>query len=212
MYEHLIHESLYRDSDLEKRSKAKVLLCGMGALGSWLVDLLARQGYATLSGVDFDKVERANFGTQNFGKPDIGRLKVSQVQANVFRRIGVVMTPINKRLVANNVKLVAGFDLVVDLFDNPESRKLLFDACNEHQVPCLHAGMASMGYFEVKWNEAYTPPTKTPEGDAPCDYPLASNLVAMCVGVTAEVINRFIDTSEKQNIEFWLNSLSLEIV
>ncbi len=213
MDEHLTHESLYRGKGvLEKRSKAKVLLCGLGALGSFLSDLLARQGYLSLTGVDFDKVDRSNFGTQNYGKSDIGRSKVSQARTNTFNRIGVVIDPIHKKLIAGNVKLVAGFDLVVDLFDNSESRQLLFDACNFHKIPCLHAGMASIGYFEVKWNEVYTPPKKTPEGDAPCDYPLAANLVTLCVGITAEIINRFIDTSEKRSVEFWLDSLSLEIV
>ena len=213
MDEHLTHESLYRGEEvLEKRAKAKVLLCGMGALGSFLAELLARQGYRALGGVDFDKVERGNFGTQNFGKSDIGRPKVLQVRTNVFNRVGVVIEPHNKKLVAANVKLVAGFDLVVDLFDNPESRKLLYEACNTHSVPCLHAGLASMGYFEVKWNEIYIPPKKIPDGGAPCDYPLAANLVALCVGITAEAINRFVDTSEKRSAEFWLDSLSLEIV
>lgn len=213
MEEHLTHEMLYRSSEvLEIRSQAKILLCGMGALGSWLADLLARQGYLSLSGVDFDKVERGNFGTQDFGKADIGRSKVSQVQRNIFRRIGVPIVPIHKKLTEANVKLVTGFDLVVDLFDNPESRELLFLACFTHQIPCLHAGMASMGYFEVKWNEIYLPPKKSPEGDAPCDYPLASNLVALCVGITAELINRFIDRSVQRSVEFWLDSLSLEVI
>lgn len=198
---------------LSKRQKVNILLCGGGALGSFLADVLARQGYHSLSVIDFDKVEASNAGTQNFGKTDVGRLKVAQIQANVFRRIGVPITPLGKKLTSENRKLLRSYDLVIDLFDNAESRKLVFDTAHEFKIPCLHAGLASMGYFEVKWNEAYTPPRDGKKEDvpnAPCDYPLAANLVSLCVGFTAEVINRFVDRSEQIEVEFWLDSMSLE--
>lgn len=208
---YLQHESLYRpDGVVVKRKQAKVLLCGGGALGSFLSDLLARQGYWNQTVLDRSKVENDNFGTQNFGKPDVGRPKATQIRRNTFLRYGVVVKDVVKPLTKDNAgSLVKGFDLVLDLFDNGESRELLRVACEAGKIPCLHSGLAAMGYFQVRWNERYIAPPTVDEHDAPCEYPLAANLVLMCVATTAEVINRFFESGEKQDVEFWLNSMSL---
>ncbi len=208
---YLLHESLYRsDGVVAKRKQAKILLCGGGALGSWLSDLLARQGYWAQTVLDRDKVEDGNFGTQNFGKADVGRPKATQIRVNTFRRYGVIVKDVVKSLTQDNAKsLVKGFDLVIDLFDNGESREMVRSACEAGEIPCVHSGLAAMGYFQVQWNERYISPP-TVDGEAPCDYPLAANLVLMCVAATAEVINRFFESGEKRNVEFWLNSMSLE--
>ena len=211
MADYLEHESLYRGEDaVSGRDNVRILICGVGALGSWLVDLLARQGYNSLTVIDFDKVENANFGTQNYGKEDVGRLKAVQIKNNIFRRLRVSVDHKTKRLTADNVKQVAGYDLVLDLFDNAESRQLLQNACNEHKVECLHAGLGSMGFFEIKWNDCYEVPIiKEADVDVPCEYPMASNLVMMCVAALAEVVNRYVDKDQKENFEFWLNSMKM---
>lgn len=215
VHDYLQHESLYRGNEaISKRVNAKILLCGGGAIGSWLADLLARQGYWALNVLDMDKVEDVNFGTQMFGKSDVGRAKASQIAANIFRRIGVRVGWIGKKLTDRNIRVVIkGNDLVVDLFDNSSSRGLLHQTCLDMNIPCLHAGTASMGFFEVRWNEDYiVPRTQVVPEDTPCDYPMAANLVMMCVAVAAESINRYIDSGEKLNAEFWLKSMSLETV
>lgn len=213
VYTYLQHETQYRGNDaMWQRASAKILLCGGGALGSWLSDLLARQGYWRLTVLDADKVEDANFGTQMFGSADAGRSKASQIAANIFRRIGVKVEPVTKRITSDNVTgHVKSYDLVVDLFDNATSRGLLHQACLDKDIACLHAGTAAMGFFEIRWNEDYVVPrTKVVPEDAPCDYPMAANLVMMCVAATAEAINRYVDSGLKPNMEFWLNSMSLD--
>ena len=209
---YLQHESLYRpDGVVAKRKQAKILLCGGGALGSFLSDLLARQGYWAQTVLDRDKVDDDNFGTQNYGKADVGRPKATQIRVNAYRRYGVIVKDVVKSLTKDNAKsLVRGFDLVIDLFDNGESRELVRAACKAGKIACVHSGLAAMGYFQVQWNERYIAPPTADEDDAPCDYPLAANLVLMCVAATAEVINRFFESGEKRDVEFWLNSMSLE--
>jgi len=209
---YLQHESLYRpDGVVAKRKQAKILLCGGGALGSFLSDLLSRQGYWNQTVLDRDKVEDGNFGTQNFGKRDIGRPKATMIRAHAFNRYGVVVKDEVKSLTKDNAKsLVKGFDLVLDLFDNGESREIVRSVCEAGNIPCLHSGLAAMGYFQVQWNEIYIAPPTVDTHNAPCEYPMAANLVMMCVAATAEVINRFFESGEKRNVEFWLKSMSLE--
>ncbi len=214
MSEHLQHEAAYRGNMnvLKQRSEKKIIVMGAGALGSFLVDQLARQGYEQITVVDRDKVERTNFGTQLYGKTDIGRAKSIQCAQNVMKRIGVKVSPIVKNINDGNVNpIVSGSDLIVDLFDNPSARRVLKQASERWNIPCLHAGMGAIGYFEVLWNENYRiPDSDAGDGlDAPCDYPLASNLVTLCVGAVAEVINRYVDEGQKIQIDFWLHKMKM---
>jgi len=214
MSEHLQHEASYRGNMnvLKQRSGKKIVVLGAGALGSFLVDLLARQGYEQMTVVDRDKVERSNFGTQNYGKSDIGRAKANQCAQNVMKRIGVKVMPVVKDINESNVNpLLSGADLIIDLFDNPTSRRVVKNAADRWSIPCVHAGMGAIGYFEVVWNENYNIPEESGKdgSDAPCDYPLASNLVMLCVGGIAEVVNRFVDEGQKISIDFWLSKMKM---
>lgn len=209
---HLTHEALFRGEDkIAARGQKKILLLGCGALGSWLTDVLARQGH-NLTVVDFDRVEEGNFGTQNYGKSDLGRPKSAQTANNTFRRIGVKVEGINRKITTGTVKLLKRYDLVVDLFDNWESRELVRKYCEAQSIPCIHAGLAAMGFLQVMWNETYKiGKTAEPVDGVPCEYPLAANLVHMCVAVVAEVINQFIDDGKKSNVEVWLRNFSTEV-
>ena len=212
--DYLSHENSYRGEYLLKnREKKDILILGVGVLGSWLLDLLARQGYNNLSALDFDKVEAHNFGTQNYGKVDIGRSKVRQIAQNTMRRIGVKINPIHKKLTVDNAKtLLRNRDLVVDMFDNYESRKIVKETCLELNTSCVHAGMASMGFFQIAWNEGYevAGTSQLDDGEVLCDYPLASNLVMSCVAALAEVVNIYFDVEKKRNVEFWLGKMIME--
>lgn len=211
---YLEHERLFREDTLAARQDKKILLCGAGALGSFLTELLVRQGYNGLTVLDRERVEGENFGTQNYGNADVGRPKATQLASNIFRKVGVKVTALHKELKEGNARmLLGGFDLVVDLFDNAISRRLIQATCQQSGVPCLHAGLATIGYAEVRWNERYAaPPVKEQEEDGPCEYPMAANLVMFCVSATAEVINQFVDEGKKKDVEFWLKSMSVQLI
>ncbi len=209
---HLGHESAYRGEDLvTKRAETKIVLLGVGALGSWLLDLLARQGFTSITIVDFDKVDDTNFGTQNYGARERGREKVAIAARNLYLRLGVSVEAISQKVTAKNVnKILKDADLVVDLFDNHESRNLVRDHCADKGINCLHAGMSHDGFAEVEWNENYRAhpvPVEQDDTDVPCEYPLASNLVHITVGLVSEIITRFVDTGVKESVHFTLGDL-----
>ena len=219
---HLGHESAFRGTEvLGKRAKVQLLICGVGALGSWLVDILARQGFHNMTVLDRDRVEEKNFGTQNFGNPDVGKMKARQIRINTFRRIKIVVTDIGQELKPSNAKKLLTTtgprlqkaDLVVDAFDNAESRNLLAKTCRELSIPCLHSGMSADGFGEARWDsQAYVskpPPEALDEQGEPCEYPLASNLVQATVLMTAEAVCRFVDTGGQQDFVFTLRDLNI---
>ena len=206
------HEIQYRGEEIvAKRSSVPIKICGLGALGSHLSDLLVRQGYSLLTLIDKDTVERKNIGTQIYDPSDIGRSKAIQLANKITRRYGI------KSHVAENVTItdmtvdrrLKGSKLVIDVFDNTGSRKLIQDSCKRLGIENIHAGLGSLGFFEVKWNESYYCVSAAKGEDGPCEYSLATNLIILCVGILAETINRWVDKGEKINSEFWLESLKL---
>ena len=210
MADFLTHEIEFRGKEIvANRAKKRLVFCGVGALGSRLVDLLASQGYQDIQVIDRERVEAANFGTQNFGLPDVGRMKAAQVKLNLYKRLNVKIESVEGELRDNNIaKLLKGADLVLDLFDNVASRNLVRDYCKAHSVPCLHAGLSGDGFAEIEWNENYTAyPVPNEDPNVPCDYPLAVNLVAFAVCLAAEAVNRYVDTGQKQSVHFTIKDL-----
>lgn len=204
------HEEIYRGADLVAKLGAKQLvICGDGAIGSNLVDTLARQGFSRIRVIDMDRVDTHNINTQVFEESDIGQLKVSATNNRVFRTVGIEIDAVSKKLEKKNVKkLLKGADLVIDGFDNFESRQLVQEHCRAANIPCLHAGL-NADYGEVVWDEIYMVPKAT-DGDI-CDYPLARNLAVMIVSIAAEEILDFClaDKPRKQSWRFTLKDLHI---
>jgi len=65
---------LYKDTIDDFISSPHVVV-GVGAIGGYLVDMLAQVGVKKINMIDFDYVERVNVGTQNFYPSDIGQSK-----------------------------------------------------------------------------------------------------------------------------------------
>lgn len=214
MADMLTHEVLYRSKKIvDRRSKVAVLICGAGALGSRLLDTLVCQGYKPTV-VDCDKIKRHNLGNQNYGQTDIGKKKATQAANNIYRRFEVKVEGIDKKVTAANaLSLIKGRELVVDVFDNAESRQVLVDACYQAGISCVHAGMSNDGFAEIEWDANYHPhPAPAAMGNEPCEYPLAVNLVQFTVAILAEVINGYVDRLEKRSIHFTLKDMHVHRV
>lgn len=115
-----------------KLLQAKVLVVGVGGLGSSSAFYLAAAGVGKLGLVDSDHVEVSNLQRQILHRTcDIGRLKVESA-AETLRALNpdIDVTTYATRLTASNVRnITEGYDVVVDGTDNFPSRYLLNDAC-----------------------------------------------------------------------------------
>jgi hypothetical protein len=207
------HEVLYRGEEaLARLGQVHLVICGAGAIGSNLVDNLVRQGFRRLTVIDDDRVEAHNIGTQAYAQSDVGAFKVDVLEAEVFRTAGVEIQAVRKRLTGRTVaKMLQGADLVVDGFDNHDSRALVTGYCRENDLPCLHVGL-SADYTEVLWNEGYrVPQDVTAEGADVCDYPMARNLIQFAVALASEVIVRFVLQGDRENYSFTLRDLQFNV-
>lgn len=211
MREPFHHEALYRGQDaIDRLTQVQLVVCGVGAVGSNLVDSLVRQGFRRLAVIDFDRIEAHNVGTQTYAESDVGAFKVDVLQAEVFRAVDVEIEAVRQRLTERNVtKVLQGADLVVDGFDNHESRALVTEYCRVNHIPCLHVGL-SADYAEVLWNQNYRVPHEVEQQGADvCDYPLARNLIQFAVALAGEAVVRFALEGRQQNYSFTLRDLKI---
>lgn len=193
-----VHEEVYRGADLLKKLAAQpITLCGVGAIGSNLADNLVRQGFQKLTVIDMDRVEDHNRNSQLWTSRDVGQMKVAALKNHLFNVLKVSIEPVDKKLDASNVKkiLKAG-SIVIDGFDNPESRKIVTDHCRDSKIECLHIGLAE-DCAEVTWNNRYRIPAAT--GVDVCEYPLARNIAVLAVVVGTESLIRFVESGVQES-------------
>jgi sulfur-carrier protein adenylyltransferase/sulfurtransferase len=116
----------------KKLKRARVLLVGVGGLGSPAALYLAAAGVGTLGLVDFDVVDATNLqrqvlhGTSMIGrrKLDSARERIEDLNPNV--KVEAHETPLTSR---NALEIISTYDLVVDGTDNFQTRYLVNDAC-----------------------------------------------------------------------------------
>jgi molybdopterin/thiamine biosynthesis adenylyltransferase len=102
-----------------KEEKRKILIIGVGGIGSYLTPLLHKTGLYDLCISDPDIVEEKNLYYQNFNTSHLGKTKVSCIVEN--DGIGVR----NPYPILTDVQL-KGYDLVVCCADNLDARRLVY--------------------------------------------------------------------------------------
>ena len=127
-----------------KLKNARVLLVGVGGLGSPLAMYLAAAGVGTIGIVDFDVVDITNLHRQVIhGSSDVGRSKLesaSEVMEQINPHIQV-----NKHQLqlssANALEVIGQYDIVVDGTDNFPTRYLVNDACVMLKKPNVYGSI-----------------------------------------------------------------------
>ncbi|RIJ57366.1 HesA/MoeB/ThiF family protein, partial [Clavibacter phaseoli] len=120
--------------------QARVLVIGAGGLGSPVLQYLAAAGIGTLGIVDDDAVDLSNLQRQTIhGTPDVGRPKTSSAADSVRRTDpGIEVVEHAERLTNDNaIRILSGYDVVVDATDNFATRYLISDAAALVGVPCV---------------------------------------------------------------------------
>ncbi|MCP5514162.1 MAG: ThiF family adenylyltransferase [Spirochaetales bacterium] len=117
----------------ERLSASRILIIGMGALGSPAAVYLAGAGVGTLLMMDDDRIEISNLHRQPlYTAADAGKLKVHQAAKRLAAYNPLIrITPIAKRFCADpqDMAVLQNVDCVLDCSDRFSSRFCLHDAC-----------------------------------------------------------------------------------
>jgi molybdopterin-synthase adenylyltransferase len=129
---------------------SRVVLIGLGALGTVAADLLARAGIGHLRIIDRDFVERSNLQRQSlFDEEDVRSSLPKAVAAEAkLKRINSTITieAIVDDVNPGNVEdFISDADLVLDALDNFETRFVINDACSKLVKPWIYS--AAVGSY-----------------------------------------------------------------
>ncbi len=128
---HLVLPEVGREGQ-ERLKRARVLLVGVGGLGSPAALYLAAAGVGTLGIAEFDTVDETNLQRQIlYSASDVGRPKIEAAAERLKDTNPYVEVEAHGvRLdVSNALELVSSYDLVIDGSDNFSTRYLVNDAC-----------------------------------------------------------------------------------
>jgi len=139
-------DRLYGLGALERLSRCKVAVIGLGGVGSWVVEALARSGVGALSLIDADDLCISNTNRQ---LPALdghyGRNK-AEAMAERCRAINPLLDvkALPVFLTASNLAelLDDGFHLVIDACDSFRSKVELIAWCRRRKQPVLTVGSA----------------------------------------------------------------------
>ena len=115
-----------------KLKAARVLCVGTGGLGSPLLLYLAAAGVGRIGIVDFDVVDESNLQRQIIhGTSSVGRPKIESARDRVLDiNPNIQVDLYNEALTSENaLRIMEGYDIVVDGTDNFPTRYLVNDAC-----------------------------------------------------------------------------------
>ncbi|MCS7145958.1 MAG: molybdopterin-synthase adenylyltransferase MoeB [Nitrososphaerota archaeon] len=135
--------------------EAKVLVVGVGGLGSPVSLYLASAGVGEIGLLDFDEVDETNLQRQViFTTPDVGRKKVEVARERLLRLNPHITVKTHDTQITseNALNIIRNYDIVVDATDNFPTRYLLNDATVLLKKPLVYGsifrfdGQASVFY------------------------------------------------------------------
>ncbi|WP_233998364.1 molybdopterin-synthase adenylyltransferase MoeB [Pseudoalteromonas sp. T1lg48] len=124
----------------EKLLASKVLVIGLGGLGSACVPYLASAGIGTLTLVDFDTIEVTNLQRQViYAENEVGQSKAHcaarfVAQQNSACHVDVIAEKLTEEQLTH---CIAEHDLVLDCTDNLATRQAINHACYKSRTPLV---------------------------------------------------------------------------
>ncbi|MGZ8358401.1 MAG: tRNA cyclic N6-threonylcarbamoyladenosine(37) synthase TcdA [Telluria sp.] len=138
---------LYGDAALERFRATHVCVIGVGGVGSWIVEALARSAIGQLTLIDLDNVAESNINRQiqalsgTIGQAKVGALAERIAQINPFCRVNLIEDFIDP---GNLDQMIGGhgYDFVIDAIDHVRSKAALIAYCRDHAIPMITIGSA----------------------------------------------------------------------
>jgi tRNA A37 threonylcarbamoyladenosine dehydratase len=138
---------LYGADALQRFRNAHVCVIGVGGVGSWVVEALARSAIGNITMIDLDNVAESNINRQIHALTDtLGKAKVTALaeriaQINPYCKV----TEIEDFIAPDNLDAMLGagrYDYVIDAIDSVQAKTALIAHCRAHGIPLVTIGGA----------------------------------------------------------------------
>lgn len=132
---------LIGQENFEKLKNSKILLFGIGGVGGYVLESLARSGVENITIVDFDTVSESNLNRQIIAlKTTIGKYKVDVAKERVNNinpncNVQAIKEKLNKENIDSfNFK---NYDFVIDAIDMVTSKLLIIEKAKKENVEVI---------------------------------------------------------------------------
>ena len=133
-------ELLIGNEGLNRLGNACVLVLGVGGVGSFAAEALARTGIGHLILIDNDSVSLSNLNRQIMAVYDtVGKIKTESMQKRIASYSRCRVDAVNRFFNAEDMSEIQQADFVVDAIDTVTSKLDLIEACHSLNVPSLHS-------------------------------------------------------------------------
>jgi tRNA A37 threonylcarbamoyladenosine dehydratase len=137
---------LYGADALPRFQKARVCVVGIGGVGSWAAEALARSAIGNITLIDLDMIAESNVNRQIHALDDeFGKAKVAAM-AERIRAINPAcqINEIEDFVSAENLDttLGSGFDYIIDAIDHVRTKAAMIAWCKRHDAPIITSGGA----------------------------------------------------------------------
>ena len=140
---------LIGEEGIEKLCNSKVIVFGIGGVGSYTVEALARSGVGYITMVDFDEISESNINRQLHSlRSTIGKSKTDVMKERILDINPDCKVELVKRLVYDDIDEVLGnsgnkkYDFAVDAIDVIGSKVNLIEYCVKNKINII----SSMGF------------------------------------------------------------------
>lgn len=137
---------LYGDQGLARLAQSHVCVIGIGGVGSWVAESLARSAVGEITLIDLDVVSESNINRQLVATADqIGRDKTLVMQERIAQinpvcRVNIIDEFIDRDNIASIIS--AEFDYVVDCIDDFRTKAALIAHCKRNKIRVIATGGA----------------------------------------------------------------------
>lgn len=138
---------LYGAQGLARFRQAHIGVIGVGGVGSWVVEALARSAIGHITMIDLDNVAESNINRQiqatslTLGKAKVTALAERIATINPYCKVREV----EEFVEPDNLQQMIGsqqFDYVIDAIDSVKAKTALIAYCREQQIPLITIGAA----------------------------------------------------------------------
>ncbi len=122
---------VFGDEAFEKLQNSRILLLGVGGVGSFCLDCLYRSGVRDITIVDFDRFDQSNQNRQMHSERHEGEMKVDALKTYYpeVKAIGVRITP--EWVEAFDFE---PYDLVLDAIDDMKAKIAVIEKCHSKLI------------------------------------------------------------------------------
>ncbi len=137
---------LYGEKAFKRFTSAHIGVIGIGGVGSWAAEALARSAIGRITLIDLDMVAESNVNRQIHALGEIfGKAKVAVMAERILLiNPACQVTEIEDFVTPDNLSpmLDRQFDYVIDAIDQVRTKAAMIAWCQRHDVPLITAGSA----------------------------------------------------------------------